>query len=92
MFLASGTKRGLQRVESVGGRLPVACLVDIEMTVACGGFGKAQFALQNQHLLDSGADWDMVFCAGAAGALVDELSLGPGTQFVPVTAQGQDGD
>ena len=51
-------------------------LVDLDMTVACGGLGKAQFALQTQHLLDASADWDIVFCAGAAGALADELSIG----------------
>ena len=76
MFLASCTKRGVRSVESVGGRLPLVRLVDIDVTVACGGFGKAQFALQTQHLLDTGADWDIVFCAGAGGALADELSIG----------------
>ncbi len=76
LFLKGCTKRGIQSVDSVAGRLPVARLVDIDMTIACGGFGKAQFALQTQHLIDAGADRDVVFCAGAAGALVDGLSIG----------------
>ena len=76
MFLEGCTKRGLQSAESVTGRLPVVRLVDLDMTVACGGFGKAQFALQTQHLLDTSPDWGIVFCAGAAGALVDNLSIG----------------
>ena len=75
-FIEGCIKRGFQSAESVTGRLPVAGLVDLDMTVACGGLGKAQFALQTQHLLDAGADWDIVFCAGAAGALADELSIG----------------
>ena len=76
LFLEGCTKRGLQSAESVTGRLPVVRLVDLDMTVACGGFGKAQFALQTQHLLDTSPDWGIVFCAGAAGALVDNLSIG----------------
>ncbi len=75
-FIEGCIKRGFQSAESVTGRLPVARLVDLGMTVACGGLGKAQFALQTQHLLDASADWDIVFCAGAAGALADELSIG----------------
>jgi adenosylhomocysteine nucleosidase len=32
--------------------------------------------MKTQHLLDARPDWDLVICAGAAGALVDELSPG----------------
>ena len=76
LFLKGCAKRGLQSVESAAGRLPVVRLTDIDMTVACGGLGKAQFALQTQHLLDTSPDWGIVCCAGAAGALVDALSIG----------------
>jgi len=58
------------------GRIPVAQLPDLGITLACGGVGKAQFAVQTQHLLDSCADWDLVMCLGAAGALVDEATIG----------------
>ena len=75
-FIEGCTKHGFQSSESVAGRLPVVRLVDLGVTVACGGLGKAQFALQTQHLLDAGSDWDIVFCAGAAGALANELSIG----------------
>lgn len=46
------------------------------VTVANGGLGKVQFATQTQHLLDVSPDWGLVICAGAAGALVEELSTG----------------
>ena len=58
------------------GRLPVVHLPEQGITVAHGGLGKVQFALQTQHLLDAGPDWDVVICAGAAGALVDALAPG----------------
>lgn len=58
------------------GKLPVVRLPDLNITLACGGLGKAQFALQTQHLLDADSGWDLVVCAGAAGALVDHLSVG----------------
>ena len=46
------------------------------VTLARGGLGKVQFAIQTQHLLDSCSDWDLIVCAGAAGALVDKVSVG----------------
>ena len=51
-------------------------LLDLGLTIACGGTGKAQFALQTQHLLDTDAGWGLVICAGAAGALADEVIVG----------------
>ncbi|MFQ5928763.1 MAG: 5'-methylthioadenosine/S-adenosylhomocysteine nucleosidase [Acidobacteriota bacterium] len=75
-FLQSCTKRGFHTEESMTGRLPVVRLPDLSVTLARGGTGKAQFAVQTQHLLDTCRDWDLVICAGAAGALVDDLSVG----------------
>ena len=46
------------------------------LTLARGGLGKVQFAVHTQHLLDVGPTWDLVICAGAAGALVDTFSIG----------------
>ena len=58
------------------GRLRVVRLPDLGLTIACGGTGKAQFALQTQHLLDTDSGWGLVICAGAAGALADEVVVG----------------
>jgi adenosylhomocysteine nucleosidase len=76
LFLQSCSRRGYQPESAVIGRLPVVRLPDLGITLAVGGTGKAQFALQTQHLLDGCVDWDLVICAGASGALVDDVSVG----------------
>jgi adenosylhomocysteine nucleosidase len=58
------------------GRLPVVRFPDLNVTSSRGGLGKVQFAVQTQHLLDFCPDHSLVICAGAAGALVDNLSVG----------------
>ena len=58
------------------GKLPVVRLVGPSITLACGGLGKVQFGVQTQYLLDMYPNWDLVACAGAAGALVDGLRVG----------------
>jgi adenosylhomocysteine nucleosidase len=75
-FLHSCTQRGFSALETRVGRLPVARFPELSITLARGGVGKAQFALQTQHLLDACPDWALVICAGAAGALIAELSVG----------------
>jgi adenosylhomocysteine nucleosidase len=75
-FLQSCTDLGFPTETAKFGRLPVVQLPEQGITVAHGGLGKVQFALQTQHLLDACSDWDVVICAGAAGALVDALSPG----------------
>ena len=76
-FLLQGcTKQGLHAEGAMIGRLPVALLPDLGVTLARGGLGKVQFAVQTQHLLDTCSDWDLVACAGAAGALADAVSVG----------------
>jgi adenosylhomocysteine nucleosidase len=67
---------GFKTQNSQVGKLPVAQHLDLGITLSCGGVGKAQFAAQTQHLLDSCADWGLVMCAGAAGGLVDEVTIG----------------
>lgn len=57
------------------GRLDVHCFPEINITLARGGHGKTQFGIQTQHLLDH-AKFDLVICAGAAGALAPEVSVG----------------
>jgi len=75
-FLQSCTKHGYQTENSVAGRLPAVRLPGLGITLANGGIGKTQFAVQTQHLLDNTADRDLVICAGAAGGLIDDLSIG----------------
>ena len=57
------------------GRLDVHCFPEINLTLGRGGHGKTQFGIQTQHLLDH-AQFDLVICAGAAGALAPEVSVG----------------
>jgi adenosylhomocysteine nucleosidase len=76
LFLASCRQKGLSWAQGQIGRLPVFQVPDLGTSLAKGGTGKAQFAVQTQHLLDAGPVWEMVICAGAAGALVDEIAIG----------------
>jgi adenosylhomocysteine nucleosidase len=57
------------------GKLDVHCFPEINVTLARGGHGKTQFGIQTQHLLDH-ATFDLVICAGAAGALAPEVRVG----------------
>ena len=75
-LLQSCSKLGFHAESAKVGRLPVVRLPDLGVTLARGGLGKAQFALQTQHLLDTCGDWDLIVCAGAAGALVDGVCVG----------------
>ncbi len=75
-FVQGCTELGFGAEASIIGRLPVMQVPDLNITLACGGLGKVQFAIQTQHLLDAHPNWDLVICAGAAGALVDDLSPG----------------
>lgn len=67
---------GLPTSETTVGRLNLRASNDGALLIAQGGLGKAQFALQTQHLLDRLGEIDLVVCAGTAGCLVD--GLGPG--------------
>jgi len=57
------------------GKLDIHCFPEINVTLARGGHGKTQFGIQTQHLLDH-AKFDLVICAGAAGALAPEVRVG----------------
>lgn len=74
-FLTRAREYGLSWTPSRIGRLIVFKAAELDITLARGGTGKAQFALQTQHLLDSQWSWQRVICAGAAGALVDDVSI-----------------
>jgi adenosylhomocysteine nucleosidase len=74
--LSAYTGLGHRALESALGRVQVVRLPGLGLTLAAGGTGKAQFALQTQHLLDMGSGWRLVICAGAAGALADDVVVG----------------
>lgn len=75
-FVQGCVEQGLDIRESKLGRIPITRLPGLGLTLAQGGLGKTQFAVQTQHLIDNGKGWDAVICAGAAGALDDRLSVG----------------
>jgi adenosylhomocysteine nucleosidase len=75
-FLKGCAEQGWKLETCQLGRISATRVPDLGLTVAQGGLGKAQFGVQTQHLIDSEDAWDVVICAGAAGALDDELSVG----------------
>ena len=75
-FLQGCQECGFQAEYSMLGRLPAVRFPDLDVTLSCGGLGKVQFAVQTRHLVDACPDQSLVICAGAAGALVDNVSVG----------------
>ena len=57
------------------GKLDVHQFPQLNITLTRGGHGKTQFGIQTQYLLDH-ARFDLVVCAGAAGALAPEVMVG----------------
>lgn len=75
LFLRACQDLGHRAKAGTAGRLSVHWFAALDVAVAHGGLGKTQFAVQTQHLIDAfESDW--VLCAGAAGALVDDLNVG----------------
>jgi adenosylhomocysteine nucleosidase len=66
---------GLDSHKDKIGKLNVDHFPALDATLARGGHGKTQFGIQTQHLLDH-AKFDLVICAGAAGALAPEVQVG----------------
>jgi len=66
---------GLDSQEDRIGKLDVHHFPVLNITLACGGHGKTQFGIQTQYLLDH-AQFDLVICAGAAGAISSEVNVG----------------
>lgn len=75
-FLQACTEQDLETIETKIGKLPIVCIPKLDLTLAEGGLGKVQFAIHTQYLIDLCKDWDWVICAGTAGALVNDLSIG----------------
>lgn len=76
LFCHACTARGLATVDATVGQLIARRVPDLGLTVVPGGLGKVQFAIQTQHVLDVNRTWDVVICAGAAGALVNGVAVG----------------
>ena len=68
---ALGLKSHKERI----GKLDTHCFPEINARLARGGHGKTQFGIQTQHLLDH-SQFELVICAGAAGALAPEVKVG----------------
>ena len=58
------------------GRIAGAFLPTLHLTVAPGGFGKTQFAVQTQYLIEHHPGWELIICAGAAGGIDNTVSIG----------------
>lgn len=69
-------KIGLDIQEDAVGRVGVLWLPALGFTVALAGLGKSECAVVTQHLIDAQPGWDLVICAGSAGALDPRLSVG----------------
>src|SRR5262252_1497458 len=75
-FLVSTFEASL-RVERVHDlKIEAAYIPDWLALVAPGGHGKTQFAVQTQYLIGQFPSVELVICAGAAGSLARELSVG----------------
>jgi adenosylhomocysteine nucleosidase len=88
LLVQAWERLGLRAVRGGIGRLPAVTFPDLHVwrdcvgagrlrpSLACGGHGKAQFALQTQHLIEHSHALEMVLCAGAAGGLAEGVSVG----------------
>ena len=75
-MLGAFVRKGLPVEEIQIGRLQCACVPPLDLILAVAGNGKAQFAVQAQHLIDHCPEATLLICAGAAGRLVDVLDPG----------------
>lgn len=66
---------GLKSHQDKIGKLDIHHFPELNVSLARGGHGKTQFGIQTQYLLDQ-AQFDLVVCAGAAGALAPEMQIG----------------
>ena len=57
-------------------KIDAAYIPDWRALVASGGHGKTQFAVQAQYLIGQFSSTELVICAGAAGSLSSQLSVG----------------
>jgi adenosylhomocysteine nucleosidase len=58
------------------GALTCSVIPRLDLIIGVGGVGKAQFALQAQHLLDRCRDVRLLICVGGAGQLSPDVTVG----------------
>lgn len=75
-LLGGFRRRGHPSGPEQTGKLGYSAIPSLDMVVAVGGHGKAQFAVQTQYLIDQFPDVKRLFCVGAAGRLSDVLDFG----------------
>jgi adenosylhomocysteine nucleosidase len=68
--------RGIPWNPGQAGTLTCTLMPSLDMNVAVGGVGKAQFGVQAQHLLDHCRDTRLLMCAGGAGQLRPDVAVG----------------
>ena len=76
LFLKSLVQRGYVPQDGLIGKLPAKFFSSLGLTLVRGGHGKTQFGIQAQHVLDQRDEFDLVICAGAGGALAEEVAVG----------------
>ena len=69
-------EKGIPWNPGQAGTLTCSLMPSLDMIVAVGGVGKAQFALQAQHLLDHRRETRLLICTGGAGQLSPDLAVG----------------
>jgi adenosylhomocysteine nucleosidase len=75
-FLVSTFEASLHAEHLHDLKIDAAYIPDWRALVAPGGHGKTQFAVQAQYLIGRFSSVELVICAGAAGSLAPELSVG----------------
>ena len=76
LILSTFDGAGYRPHRVIVGRLECHLLDDLGLLFAVGGHGKTQHAVQTQHLIEQSATIHAVVCAGAAGRLSADLTLG----------------
>jgi adenosylhomocysteine nucleosidase len=67
---------GFKKHKSLLGNLEIFEFRELNLLLALGGHGKTQFGVQSQYLLCQLPQVELLVCAGAAGALSNELEIG----------------
>jgi adenosylhomocysteine nucleosidase len=69
-------ERGFPSHPAQFGALTCSVVPPLDLIIGVGGVGKAQFALQAQHLLDRCRDVTLLICVGGAGQLSPGVTVG----------------
>ncbi len=69
-------RRGIHHEDVRMGALDCVSLPSLDMLIAIGGNGKAQYGIQAQYLIDRCDGVELLTCVGAAGRLTKALQIG----------------